>query len=261
MGLNIVVCIKAVVMNPPEGRLDQPPVRSSGTCELNPYDRPALEAAIRLRDLEGGMVTAVSMGPSACGFALREAISLGADRGIMVCDPLFSGSDTLASSTVLAAAIRKLSPVDLVLFGTRAADSDTGQVGPQTAVGLGLPIVTGVKGMERTASGLRVERRLDGFIEAYEIDFPSALTLHPSAFPARDAPLAGIEAAFRNNIETWGFSDLRLTPADVGLSGSPTRVLSMKRVVKERKCRFLSGMPGEQVEALVRHLEESGVVG
>ena len=107
MGLNLVVCIKSVIMKPPEADI----VRSEDLLQLNPYDRPAVEAALRLREVRGGTVTILSMGPEAGNAALAETLAMGADRGILLCDPLFKGSDTLATSTILSAGIRRLAPL------------------------------------------------------------------------------------------------------------------------------------------------------
>ena len=117
-------------------------IRTSETCDLNPFDRPCIDMALRLRKEMGGTVTALSMGPDSCAFAVCDAMAMGVDRGVLLSDPALAASDTLATTTALAAAIRKLAPYDLVLFGTRTSDSDTGQVGPQTSVLLGIPMVT-----------------------------------------------------------------------------------------------------------------------
>jgi electron transfer flavoprotein beta subunit len=257
MNLNIIVCIKSVVADAPEGRV----VRSTESCELNPFDRPALEVALHLQEVCGGVVTAISMGPEASALALMEAMAMGVDRGILISDSALAGSDTLATSTALAAAIKKLAPFDLVLFGTRTADSDTGQVGPQTAALLNLPIVTWAYSIEPVKSGLHIERRSDGFQERFELSYPAVLTVHPSSVQPRDIGLHGIELAFaESKVESWSLKNLDLLPSQVGEQGSPTRVLSLKRVKKERKCEFLSGSAEEQVDALIRRFVDSGRV-
>ena len=257
MGLEIVVCIKSVVVDAPKGRV----VRSSDSCELNPFDQPALETALRLKEESGGTITALSMGPESCAFILHEAMGMGVDRGILVCDPALAGSDTLATSTALAAAIKKLAPFDLVLFGTRTADSDTGQVGPQTAVLLDLPPVTWSCSIERKKTGLVVERRADGFAETFELSFPAALTIHPAWVQARDLGLAGLQTAFEDHdITTWTLADIGLSPDQVGEAGSPTRLLSLSRADRARKCEFVEGTSDEQADELVRRLLESGLI-
>ncbi len=236
-------------------------MRSPELLEMNPFDRPALETALRMREERGGTVTVLSMGPEDSGSVLYEAKAMGVDRTLLLCDPALIGSDTLATSTALGAALKKLTPVDLVLFGTRTADSDTGQVGPQTAVFLDVPLVTWAHTMEWRDGCLFVQRRADGFLEEFELDLPAALTIHPGSVQPRDIPLSGIESAFEEKgLECWRLPDLGLSPEQVGWAGSPTRVPSWKRVVRERKCEFLSGSMEEQVEGLVTRLMESGLL-
>jgi electron transfer flavoprotein beta subunit len=257
MNLNIIVCVKSVVVDAPEGKV----VRSTETCELNPFDRVALEVALHLREVCGGAVTSISMGPEASALALIETIAMGVDRGILISDPALAGSDTLATATALAAAIKKLAPFDLVLFGTRTADSDTGQVGPQTAVLLNLPLVSWANSIEPVKSSLHIERRADGFQEKFELTFPAVLTIHPGSVSPKDVGLYGIELAFAEpKVENWDLKKLGLSPEQVGEHGSPTRVLSLKRVKKERKCEFLPGSAEEQAEELVRRFVDTGMV-
>jgi electron transfer flavoprotein beta subunit len=261
MARNIVVCIKSVIVRAPAPGSREGTLRSSDNSELNPFDRPAIEMALQIRKWLGARVTVLSMGPEAAGFALREAMAMGADRAVLLCDRALAGSDTLATSTALAAGIGRLSPVDLVLFGTRSLDGDTGQVGPQTAVSLGLPLVSGACLAEKARSGMTVERREDGFLERFEIDFPAALTVSPGDIEPRYAPLAGIETAFeRLAVETWNLEALGLSAERVGLAGSPTRVESLQRVSHERKCQWISGTVEEQAEALVERLSERGLL-
>lgn len=255
--MHIIVCIKSVIMRAPRGRV----VRSSDSCEMNPFDRPALETALHLKEVFNGSVTALSMGPVSCAFVLHEAMAMGIDRGFLLCDPALSGSDTLATSTALGAAIKKLSPFDLVLFGMRTADSDTGQVGPETAVFLDLPLVTGVHSIQKQGSGLRVDRRTDGFEEAYAMSFPAAITVHPAATQPRDAALRGIEEAYeQGEIRVWTLAEVGLSPDMVGEKGSPTKLLSLTPARKGRQCAFLSGSAEEQADALVKRLSESGLI-
>lgn len=258
MGLHIIVCVKAVIVHAPDGQV----MRSFDSCELNPFDRPALEAGLRMREECGGTVTAVSMGPSACAFALYESMAMGVDRTVLVSDPALAGSDTLATSTALSATINKLAPFDLVLFGTRSADSDTGQVGPQTAILLNLPLVAQTDFIEWRDESFYVERRADGFQEKFELSVPAALTIHPGSAQPRDVGLSGIEHAFEEGeVENWSLADLGLSPVQVGEKGSPTRVLSMRRVGRERKCEFIAGTAEEQADELMRRMVQTGLVG
>jgi electron transfer flavoprotein beta subunit len=258
MERHIVVCIKAVIARAPKKHV----VRAPDVLELNPFDQPALEVALRTREERGGTVTAISMGPETGAFALSEAMAMGVDRGILVSDPAMAGSDTLATSTVLAAAMNKVGAFDLALFGIRTADSDTGQVGPQTAVLLGLPLVTGVSSIEHRDTALIVERRADGFRDRFEVSLPAALTIHPGSVQPRDLGLSGIEQAFeQGGIEKWALADLGLSPEQVGWAGSGTRVPSWTHVGREKHCEFLSGAGEEQADELVKRLVALGLIG
>lgn len=256
--MHIIVCVKSVVLKPPTGRL----VRTAANSALNPFDRPAVETALRLKESVGGSVTVVSMGPPSARAALLETLALGADRGVLLCDAAMAGGDTLATSRVLAAGIRHEDPWDLVVFGMRTADSDTGHVGPQTAVILGIPLVAGVRQVEPTGTGLEVERRMDGFSERYAMDLPGALTIDPAAVRPRDPSLAGLQEAFENDsVAVLDLAALGLDPGTVGEAGSPTRVVAMRKQRKERTCRMLAGDALEQADQLVRLLDAKDLIG
>ncbi len=256
--LNIIVCIKAVVMKASNGSL----VRSEEACELNPFDRSALECGFRLRSELGGRVDVLSMGPIAVMGVMREALALGADRAVLLSDAELVGSDTLATATALAAAIRCLPSADLVLFGARSADSDTGQVGPETAQLLDLPFLSGVQLIEPISDGIRVQRHIDHFSEIYEAKFPVALGIHPQAFKARDVDLFGITAAFEDlEVDIWSLDDLDIDRRGVGRKGSSTCVLSIEPVPQKSGCEMLSGEPAEQVDKVFEHLDSLGVIG
>ena len=156
--MNIVVCIKQVPgtteikIDPETNTL----VREGVQSIINPFDAYALEEGVRLRERYGGKVTTISMGPPQAEDALRETISLGADEAVLISDRAFAGSDTWATSYVLAAAVRKLAPFDLIICGERATDGDTGQVGPGVAAFLDLPVLTYVSGLRRVGNGVVV---------------------------------------------------------------------------------------------------------
>jgi electron transfer flavoprotein beta subunit len=256
--LHIIVCIKSVVVDAPRGKI----VRTADKCALNSFDRPALEVALQLKERYGGSVTVLSMGPPTAETALREALAAGADRAVLLCDPALAGADTLATSTALCAAVHGLAPFDMLLFGTRTSDSDTGQVGPQTAVLLDLPMVTGTVKIDGAHDCLTVERKVDGFMEIYEVALPAALTIHPTAAAPRDPALGDIATAFDEmSVEIVSIKQLGLDPSLVGEAGSPTRVLSMKPIQKNRACRWIEGTPATQADTLVQKLVDAGLIG
>ncbi len=255
--MHIIVCIKSVITEAPRGKI----VRTAEKCALNPFDRPTLEMAFQLKKAHGGSVSVLSMGPPAAEATLREALAAGTDRAVLLCDPALAGSDTLATSTALQAGAQYLAPFDLLLFGTRTSDSDTGQVGPQTAVLLDLPMVTGAVKIDGIPERLTVERKMDGFQEIYEVATPAALTIHPTAAIPRDPALGDIAEAFDTMpVETVTIGQLDLDPSLVGDAGSPTRVLSMKPVKKDRACQWIEGTPAAQADTLIRQLVEAGLI-
>lgn len=258
MGLNIIICIKSVVLDAPDGKV----VRLLETTGLNPFDRSAIEMALRLREEMGGTITAISMGPESAAFALYEAKSMGVDRAILISDRDLAGSDTLATSRALAAAIKKFAPFDIVIFGARSSDSDTGQVGPQTAVLLDLPFITGVFDIKPKDQNFIVERGVDEFLETYEISVPATIAVHATAVQPRDVGLSGIQKAFGvESLEKVNLTDLEISKESVGNEGSPTKIVSLERVVRKKKCEFIAGTVEEQADELVRRLKETGHIG
>ncbi len=255
MSLNIIICIKSVVTSAPEGRV----VRTMENCILNPFDRPAIEMALKLKEAEGGKITAITMGPETGTIALYEALAMGVDRAVLVTDRAFAGSDTLATSKTLSAAIKKLSPFDLVIFGARSSDSDTGQVGSQTAVLLDLPFINGVKRIVCEGDTLNMERNIDEYSEGYVMTLPGAVAVHPRAIEPRDAALSMVERAFKNApIERLSLNDLKISSHGLGESGSPTRLVSMSKIKRKKRCEFINGSPEEQADELVKRIKAGG---
>ncbi|MFP4476222.1 MAG: electron transfer flavoprotein subunit beta/FixA family protein [Desulfatibacillaceae bacterium] len=255
--MHVVVCIKSVTLAAPAGKV----VRTPENSGLNPFDRPAIERAVELARVTRGTVTALSMGPPAAEPALFEALALGADRAVLLCDPVLAGADTLATSRALAAAIRTLPRADAVLFGARASDSDTGQVGPQCATMLDMPLVCNVRETRMEEDTLVAVREADGFVEEYSLDLPCALTVHPDAGETRDVGLGAIERVFTDKtVQRMTAKDAGIDPGVVGEAGSPTVVLDMAVVSRDRQCEFLDGSPEEQASALVERLAAAGLV-
>ncbi len=181
MSPHIIVCIKSVVKAAPQGVAKRTPENS----ELNPFDRPALEAALQIRDHHGGSVTVLTMGPPMSREVLAEAQALGTDRAVLVTDRALAESDTLVTSKVLATAINKIGAFDLLFFGTRTTDSDTGQVGPQTASLLDIAFVSSVKTISAQEEGWEIERTTDAWEEKWQVASPMAATIDPRAFVPR----------------------------------------------------------------------------
>ena len=257
MSVHIIVCIKSVVRSAPGGIA----IRQSENSELNPFDRAALEAALKVVEAQDGTITAISMGPPVANAALAEAQAMGVQRCLLVSDPALAGSDTLVTSRVLATAARHLGTFDFICFGVRTSDSDTGQVGPQTAAVLDLPFISGVKEIERQDGHWQIKRVIDDWEERWDVQPPAAISIHPKAFAPRPVGLIGVAEAFdQPNIETMGLNDLGLSPDQVGLKGSPTRVANLQTIKRSRSCEMIEGEPAEQVAGLVERLNERGVL-
>lgn len=257
MSVHLIVCIKSVI-RPAGGEVVR---RTPENSELNPFDRPALEAALAMKATLGGSVTALSMGPPVAAAALAEAQAMGVDRTALITDPALAGSDTLVTARVLAAAIERLEAFDLVLFGTRTSDSDTGQVGPQTAALLQIPFAGGVRSIQLQGRHWEIQRTMDDWEEHWEVDSPAAVSIHSRAFAPRHIGLMGIaEADNRPMIKTFGLAGLGLTPEVVGLAGSPTRVAALQKIKHSRSCEMIDAEPRKQVEALIEQLNKRGVM-
>lgn len=207
--------------------------RASAGTEINPFDLNALETAVALREQVGGRVTAISMGPPAAADALRECVARGADEGLLVSDRKFGGSDTRATSLILAAAIRKAGPFDLVITGEKTVDGDTGQVGPEIAELLNLPHAGCVSRVEEEAQEAQeAQEALSVVSEVWDgsylkrLKLPAVICVTKDINEPRLPSFKSKMAARKAEIKTLGFDDLSafLKPEDVGIKGSPTKV-------------------------------------
>lgn len=224
--MNIIVCIKqtpdteTVKFNPETRTL----LREGVENIMNPDDRQALEVALTLKDQEGGKVTCISMGLPSAKDVLKEAIAMGADEGILITDRPLAGSDTLATSTTLAAAIKKIGDYDLVLCGKQAVDGDTAQVGPEIAEHLGLPQITSALSTEFKDGKFIVRRENEEASITLACAAPLLVTVEKAGKEPRFASIKGKMKARKAAIPEWGIADLGLSEEEIGLPGSPTKV-------------------------------------
>ena len=255
--MNIIVCIKQVPettevrINPETNTLIREGVKSI----INPFDMYAIEEGVRLKEKFGGKVTAITMGPPQADAALREAISLGVDEGILVCDRAFAGSDTWATSYVLSGAIKKIAVFDLVICGKQASDGDTAQVGPGISAHLNIPQVTYVKKIEELKDNLmRVERMMEEGFEIIETPMPALLTVVKEINEPRLPSLRGMIKAKAAKITLWTQKELGLDPQQIGLCGSPTQVVKIFTPPQRVGGQMLSGEVHEIAAKLVELL-------
>ncbi len=287
MSLHTIVLVKQV---PDTSNISGDVMRPDGTVNrarlpaiFNPEDQEALELALRLKDLHGGTVTALTMGPPNAANMLRECLYMGADRVILVSDRRFAAADTLATSYALHKAIHHIGDYDLIFSGRQAIDGDTAQVGPQTAEKLGIPQITytqEVQSLDLKKRRITARRAIKNGYEVLEAPLPVLLTVVkdaaiPRPFDVRrlctykraqsrfeieamvedshDLVLMdeSLEKAKMNDlyIETWNIEDIEADVSMCGLAGSPTKVHKVENVV-------LSGSEYKKISATSEGLNE-----
>jgi len=225
--MNILVCVKQV---PDTAEIKIDPVtntliRKGVPSIVNPFDANAVEAGVQLKEAHGGTVTVISMGPEQAKDALRECISVGADKAVLISDKAFAGSDTLATSYILANAIKKLGQFDLIICGKQAIDGDTGQVGPEIAEHLGIPQITYAAKIEVKGDTIVVNRETDEGYEVVEAKLPVVCTVVKSINEPRYATIKSKLAANKAKIDVLTLADLpEIDKSRIGINGSPTKV-------------------------------------
>ena len=263
--MKIVVCIKQVPdtvevkIDPKTGTL----VRDGVPSIINHDDKTGIEAALTIREQVGGTVTVVSMGPPQADVALREALAMGCDEAILVSGREFGGSDTYATSGILAAALKQLD-YDLIITGRQAIDGDTAQVGPQIAEKLSLPQVSYVEEIVEAAEDhVTVKRQFEDGYHIVKVKTPCLLTAIAELAEPRYMSVGGVFDAYQKEIKIFDFNLLKddLELDMIGLKGSPTNVY--KSFTKELKGAgtVLKDLTAEQaVEAIVKKLEEKFII-
>ena len=228
--------------------------RSAASPITNPADLHALEAAVQLAD----EVYALSMGPPQAEETLREALSAGANRAVLLCDHVLAGSDTWATANALAAAIEWIGDADLVICGISAIDGETGQVGPSVAQRLGWPQATGCEALAIEDGSLIARRVVEGGYERLRLPLPAVVTVSETGFAPRYPTLPDRRRAASATIEHVSAADVGLGPDEVGLAASPTKVAKMTPSPwPDRGCRYLDG-EGFGYDDLVRALVDRG---
>ena len=237
--MKIIVPIKqvpetsSVKMDPVTGTM----IREGVEAIINPLDLYGIELAIQLRERFGGEVTAISMGPPKAEKALREAVAMGVDRGVLLSDKAFAGADTWATAYTLSRAIARLGDFDLVICGERATDGDTGQVGPAIASFLDLPVASYVSKFDGAGDGtVRVHRLVEDGYEVLEVALPAVLTVVKEVAEPRLPTLRGKQKAKKTEVPVWTAAAVEADSDRIGLKGSPTRVVKIHRPKVARQC-------------------------
>jgi electron transfer flavoprotein beta subunit len=264
--LNIVVCVKAVPDPKDERKIRIDPVsraliRDDISLVINPLDRNALEAALQLKEQSGAHISVISMGPPPAGNIVRECLALGADRGILLCDPAFAGADAYATAYTLAKVIDKIGSCDVIFCGMASSDGSTEWVGPEIAIFLDLPVVTRViEIVESDGDWWKVKGSMDNGYRLVKVKPPVVLTVTRELNTPRILSFSGIIKAREREITQWGINDLGVPEGMVGLMGSPTIVSNMTTVDTRREVEIVEGTREEKAERLVKKLADVGVI-
>jgi electron transfer flavoprotein beta subunit len=228
--LDIIVPIKQV---PETGNVKMDPetgtmIRAGVETVVNPLDLYAIETAIRLKEEHGGTITVLSMGPPPAEKAIREAMAMGCDAGILISDRKFGGSDTWATSYTIAQSIRKLGRFDLIVAGERATDGDTAQVGPGIASWLDVPLATYVARIDAVSEGsIVVERLVEEGYQIVELSMPALVTVVKEIAVPRLPTLSGKKRSKAATVPIYDASTMDVDQSFLGLKGSPTKVVKI----------------------------------
>jgi electron transfer flavoprotein beta subunit len=263
--LNIIVCVKQVP--DPEApisgyRVDSesrrvvpvgiPPV-------ISPFDENALEAALRLRELRGGKVTALSVGHNLSKAVLRKTLFAGADDLILVNDDAFDPHkrDAMGTAWILGKAVEKIGRFDLIMTGRQASDTNAGVVGTYLAELLAIPAVTLAQKIDCSNGNVRIERVMPDGYEVVEVDTPALITVSPEIGELRKLNMNEMREAKKKPILMW-------TSKDIPLDEMPSKHLNLARLLlprRERKCLFIeAGSPAKAGEKLAVKLREDNVI-
>ena len=261
--MKIVVCIKQVP-NTTEIKID--PVtntlkRDGVPSIINPDDKAAIEAALQLKESCGATVTVLTMGPPQAEKALREALAMGADEAFLLTDRAFGGSDTLATSTIIAAAVKKLQP-DLVLCGRQAIDGDTAQVGPQIAEHLDIPQITYAAGISYNAENgtLTVKRQFEDRYQTLQVKGLCLITVLSTMVKPRYMNMWDIVDQDAKEIGKITNDDLQLDKSVCGLTGSPTKVKASFTKQLDKTVETVELNPEEAAKAIVDALNKRHLI-
>jgi len=290
MSFRILVLAKQV---PDTRNVGKDAMKADGTVNrgalpaiFNPEDLNALEMALKAKDnIKDAEIIVLSMGPARAAGVIREALYRGADKGFLITDRKFAGSDTLATSYVLSLAIKQLEPYHLVFAGRQAIDGDTAQVGPQVAEKLNIPQITYAETIKKvTKKSIEIQRRLERGVETVRATFPVAITVHSSAPECRPREAKKI-MKFKHartvtelqnevkdytdlfeqrpylTVEEWGMSDINAKEQRLGLSGSPTKVKKIENIVFTQKESVVLNDNDENIDQLMKDLIDSHVIG
>ncbi len=266
--MNMIVCCKQVVdpeappasfrvdgdtnkVVPPKGI---PPV-------ISPFDENALEAALKIKDAQGGKITVISLGNNLLRDVVKKPLSMGADELVLLEDAAYDEGDSWSVAYAIAMAIKKIGTYDLVFCGRQAADWDNGQVGPGIAEILGIPCVTLAKKVEPKNGTVRIERVTPDGYDVIESALPAVVTVSNELGEARYPTIKGIMAAKKKEPIVWKPADIGVEAAQLGAAGRRAKLMKLFQPVREGTCELIEGeSPEETAELLAKKLREVKII-
>ena len=268
MRMHIVVCIKQII-NPetpaaafrinPEAKRAIP--SENYPTVISDYDHVAVEAALRIKEAKGGEVTVISLGDLSAMVAIKHCLAMGADDGILLCDPLFEEEDRSLVAHILAAAIKKLGAFDLILCGRQEGDWDAGQVGPGIAEILGIPSVNPVRKVEVNDGMALVVRIVDDGHEVIETPLPALLGVSSELGVPRYPTIKGIMAAAKKTVTVWSAQEIGAHMPRHDPFATRVKMVKLFIPVHEGACEFVTGGTPEEAGAnLYLKLREAKLV-
>ena len=239
-------------------------IREGVETIVNPFDTYAIEEAVRIKerakDSDSGdeiEVIAVSMGPPQAESILKEAISLGVDRAVLVSDRAFAGADTWATALTLKTAIAKFEDWRLIIVGKQTLDGDTAQVGPELAQMFNIPFLGYASSInEINRNRMIIKRLMEDRYETFEIKLPAVISVGKDINVPRVPSLRGKLKAKNEQIPVWDSGSLEIDKNMTGLEGSYTQVIKIFTPRHEYEVKMIEGSPDEQAEELYRKLKE-----
>jgi electron transfer flavoprotein beta subunit len=259
--LEIIVCFKHVI-DETELRVDRANNKinfEGAKTKISDDDKNAIEEAVRLKEKNGGTITAICVGPPEAKKSVKEALAMGCDKARLISDPLFQGQDAPATALVLSVAIKKVGKFDVILTSTGTTDSYTGIVGPALAEYLDLPQATFASKITVTGNKISVDRSMDEGLETVESPLPVLVTVSREINQPRFPTLIQIMSAGKKELVEWNAQALGIDASQVGKNGSKVEVKSLSVPKSARKKVIFEGKPDEVAKQLAEALLKEGV--
>lgn len=257
-----IVCFKQV-LDESEIKIDRASnkiILEGAKTKISDDDKNAIEEAVRMKEKNGGSITALSLGSTDLKKSAKEALAMGCDRARLVVDPLFQDQDATTTALVLAMAIRKIGKFDLILAATSTTDSSTGAVGPALAEFLEIPVISFASKIAVSGNKITVDRTFEGGVETLECELPAVVCVSREINQPRFPTLIQIMSAGKKEMIEWKSSDLGIENSRIGKAASKVEVKSLSIPQSSRKKVIFEGKPEDTARQLAEAIIREGVV-